>query len=102
VTIDVNAEPPEDRAHMFPRMPIVNAPMADTTSEWLKIYLLATLFVANDAHDMITITSRFLLLFESLAGCRLARDESIENTGTIKNWAQNGMERRYHGSVGGR
>jgi hypothetical protein len=100
--MDVNAEPPDDRAHMFPRIPIVKAPIADTTSEWLKIYRFATLFVANEAHDMITITSKFLLLFQSLTGCRLAREESMENIGTIKNWAQKGAERRYHGSAGGR
>jgi hypothetical protein len=51
---------------------------------------------------MITITSKFLLLFQSLTGCRFAREESMEKTGTMKNWAQKGAERRYHGSVGGR
>jgi hypothetical protein len=35
--VDVKADPPEDRAHVFPRMLIVKAPITETTSEWLKI-----------------------------------------------------------------
>ena len=44
--MDVNAVPPILREYTFPRRPTANAPMADTTSERLKMKRFATLFAA--------------------------------------------------------
>ena len=98
VTIDVNAVPENLREYMFPRPPTTNAPMAETTSERLKIKWLAALFAVYAAHEMTTMTTRS----NDRHGCKFASELRIEKAGTIMNCVQNGKGCRYHGNHGGR
>ena len=95
--MDVNAVPPILREYIFPSSPTANAPIADTTSERLKMKWFATLFAAYDTHEMTTMTIK-----SKLNGCSLFSDERVENIGTIMNWVHHGNGCRYHGKEGGR
>ena len=95
--MDVNAVPPMRREYTLPRKPTANAPMAETTSERLKIKWFATLFAAYEMHEMTTITTR-----SHATGCSLFSELSTENTGTIANCVHHGNGCRYHGNDDGR
>ena len=94
--MDVNAVPPILREYTFPRRPTANAPMADTTSERLKMKRFATLFAAYDTHEMTTMTASSRVQ----SGCRFASEESTEKSGTITNCVHHGNGCRYHGHDG--
>jgi len=81
VTIEVNAVPPNRREYMFPSKPTAKAPIADTTSDLLKMKWFANLFAANEIHEMTTITTRS----QERHGCKFPNELRIENAGTVKN-----------------
>ncbi len=81
VTIVVKAVPPNRREYTFPIKPTAKAPIADTTSDLLKMKWLAVLFAANEMHDMTSMTTRS----QERHGCKFPNELRIENAGTVTN-----------------
>jgi hypothetical protein len=81
VTIAVKAVPPNRREYTFPNSPTAKAPIADTTSDLLKMKWFAVLFAANEMHEMITMTTRS----QERQGWRLPIELRTENAGTVIN-----------------
>ena len=96
--MDVNAVPPIRREYTFPRKPTTNAPIADTTSERLKMKWSATLFAAYDTHEMTTMTTSSTVQ----NGCRFASEDRIEKMGTMMNCVHHGNGCLHHGQEGSR
>ena len=81
VTMAVKAVPPNRREYTFPSKPTAKAPIADTTSDLLKMKWFAVLFAANEMHEMTTMTTRS----QERHGCKFPRELMIENAGTVMN-----------------
>jgi len=81
VTIAVKAVPPNRREYMFPIRPTANAPIADTTSDLLKMKWFAVLFAAKEMHEITTMTTRS----HERHGCKFPNELSTENAGTVTN-----------------
>jgi hypothetical protein len=81
VTIAVKAVPPNRREYTFPNSPTAKAPIADTTSDLLKMKWFAVLFAANEMHEMTTMTMRS----QERQGGRLPIELRTENAGTVIN-----------------
>jgi hypothetical protein len=77
----VNAVPPNRREYTFPSKPTAKAPIADTTSDLLKMKWFAVLFAANEMHEMTTITTRS----QERHGWRFPIELRTENAGTVIN-----------------
>ena len=96
--MDVNAVPPILREYTFPRRPTANAPIAETTSERLKMKRFAVLFAAYETHEMTTMTTSSRVQ----SGCRFASEESTEKVGTMRNSVHHGNFWNAHGRSVGR
>lgn len=98
VTMDVNAVPPILREYIFPSTPTAKAPMADTTSDRLKMKRFAPLFAAYETHEMVTMMTSS----SDQIGWRLASEDKKEKTGTMMNSIHHGNGCSHHGKSGGR
>ena len=81
VTIAVKAVPPNLREYTFPSKPTAKAPIAETTSDLLKMKWFAVLFAAKEIHEMTTMTTRS----QERQGCRFPKELRTENAGTVIN-----------------